>query len=253
MPEGSSALCAPSRTWTLDYWQDASKRAIRHHRDDLPVANRQSLLRESARAASWILRFIGQELRVARILAGRTQREVADQVGRSASHVSRVEHGLIRGLTFHQLYRHSAAVGLKPFLNLYPSIARPLDRAQLALFTRFRERIGQWWNVSLEVPMPIAGDLRAADAVLSGHGLRIVVEVITRLADFQAQVRSAHRKVRDLNADRLIFVVAGTDTNRRALRDAGAVVIDAFPVGTKGALARLARGEDPGGDAIVLL
>lgn len=217
------------------------------------MANRQSMLREAARAASWILRVIGQELRVARILAGMTQRDVADRVGRSASHVSRVEHGLIRGFTFPQLYRHSAVVGLKPFLNLYPSIARPLDRAQLGLFTRFRERIGQSWSVALEVPMPIAGDLRAADAVISRPGLRIVVEVITRLADFQAQVRSAHRKVRDLRADRLILVVAGTDTNRRAIRDAGAAVDDALPVKTKEAMARLSRGEDPGEDAIVLL
>lgn len=233
--------------------QSASKGAVRGRGHHPPVANRQSILRESARAASWILRLIGQELRVARILAGMTQRDVADRVGRSPSHVSRVEHGLIRGLTFAQLYRHASVVGLKPFLNLYPSIARPLDRAQLSLFTRFRERIGRWWSVALEVPMPIAGDLRAADAVISRPGLRIVVEVITRLADFQAQVRSAHRKVRDLNADRLILVVAGTDTNRRALRDAGAAVDDAFPIGTKAALARLSRGEDPGGDAIVLL
>jgi len=217
------------------------------------MANRQSILRESARSASWILRHIGQELRVARILAGMTQRQVAERVGRSTSHVSRVEHGLIRGFTFPQLYRHSAVVGLKPFLNLYPSIARPLDRAQLALFARFRERIGHQWSVILEVPMPIAGDLRAADAVIAQAGLRIMVEVITRLADFQAQLRSAHRKVRDLGANRLILVVAGTETNRRALRDAGVAIDEALPVRTKAALTHLARGEDPGGDALVLL
>jgi hypothetical protein len=101
--------------------------------------------------------------------------------------------------------------------------------------------------------MPIAGDLRAADAVISRPGLRVMVEVITRLADFQAQLRAARRKVRDLKTDRLVFVVAATPTNRHALRDAGAAVSDAFPVGARTALRRLATGEDRGGDALVLL
>jgi transcriptional regulator with XRE-family HTH domain len=217
------------------------------------MANRQSILRESARTAQWVLRRVGQELRVARVLAGMTQRQVAARIGGSASQVSRVEHGLIRGFTLEQLHRHSAVVGLKPYLNLYPSVARPLDRAQLALFARFRGRIGHEWSVRLEVPMPLAGDLRAADAVLAMPGSRIVVEVITRLADFQAQLRSARRKVRDLDADRLVLVVGATETNRRAIRDAGVAVEEAFPFRTKAAMRRLARGEDPGGDSLILL
>lgn len=50
--------------------------------------------------------------------------------------------------------------------------------------------------------MPLAGDLRAADALVSIPNCRIVVEVITRLADFQAQLRAARRKQRDLGAHR---------------------------------------------------
>lgn len=101
--------------------------------------------------------------------------------------------------------------------------------------------------------MPISGDLRAADALLAIPGCRCVVEVITRLADFQAQLRSARRKVRDLRAHRLILVLAGTDTNRRAIRDAGSAVDTAFPIRTKQALDLLARGVDPGADALILL
>ena len=196
---------------------------------------------------------IGRELRVARILAGLTQKQVAATLRTSPSHVSRAEHGLIRGLTMAQLHQHAAAVGLKPYVNLYPLVARPLDRAQLHLFERFRSRIGAAWNVTLEATMPIQGDLRAADAVLAIPGCRCVVEIITRLADFQAQLRSARRKVRDLGADRLVLVVAATPTNRRAIRDSGRAVDDAFPVRTKQALHRLAAGTDPGGDALVLL
>lgn len=217
------------------------------------MANRQSPLLEAARAAAWVLRLIGRELRVGRILAGQTQKQVAAALHTSTSHVSRVEHGLIRGLTMAQLHRHAAVVGLKPYLNLYPLIARPLDRAQLQLFERFRARIGAGWKVALEVPMPIRGDLRAADAVLEIPGCRCVVEIISRLADLQAQLRAARRKVRDLEADRLILVVGATPTNRRAIRDSGPAVEDAFPVRTREALQRLAAGVDPGGDALILL
>lgn len=217
------------------------------------MAVRQSALREAGRAASWSLRILGRELRVARITGGMTQRAVGGRIGRAASHVSRVEHGLIPGLTMAQLHRHAATVGLKPFVNLYPAVSRPLDHAQLTLLSAFRDRLNNGWRVDLEVPMPISGDLRAADAVISRPGLRVMVEVITRLADFQAQLRAARRKVRDLKADRLVFVVAATATNRHALRDVGAAVSDAFPVGTRTALHRLAAGEDPGGDALVLL
>ena len=217
------------------------------------MANRQSALREAGRAASWSLRMVGRELRVSRIAGGMTQRAVGERIGRAASHVSRVEHGLIAGLTMAQLYRHAATVGLKPFVNLYPAVSRPLDHAQLGLLAAFRGRLHRAWNVDLEVPMPIAGDLRAADAVISRPGVRVMVEVITRMADFQAQLRAARRKVRDLNADRLVFVVAGTTTNRHALRDAGAAVRDAFPIESRPALRRLEAGEDPGGDALLLL
>ena len=217
------------------------------------MANRQSALQEASRLAAWVLRLIGRELRVARILAGRTQKQVAVALRTSTSHVSRVEHGLIRGLTMAQLHRHAAVVGLKPYINLYPLIARPLDTAQLRLFARFRARIAAVWEVTLEATMPIPGDLRAADAVLAIPGCRCVVEIITRLADFQAQLRSARRKVRDLGADRLIVVIAATPTNRRAIRDSGPAVEDAFPVRTKEALRRLASGTDPGGDALILL
>jgi transcriptional regulator with XRE-family HTH domain len=210
-------------------------------------------MRESVRFGDWMIRDIGRELRVARLTSGRTQREVGAALGTAASHVSRVEHGLLVRFGIRDLCRHAAVVGLKPWIKLFPAYSQPMDRPQLALFTRFRERIGTRWQVIVEVPVPIAGDLRAADALLIGPTVRIMVEVITRLADFQAQLRNARRKQRDIGAERLILVVAGTTTNRRTIRDVGAAAIDAFPVGTRAALQALAEGTDPGADALVLL
>jgi len=80
-----------------------------------------------------------------------------------------------------------------------------------------------------------------------------MVEVMTRLADVQAQVRAARRKQRDLGAERLILVIGGTTANRRALTDAGAVLRDAFELDTRTTLQALAAGIDPGADGIVLL
>jgi transcriptional regulator with XRE-family HTH domain len=217
------------------------------------VPNRQSTQREASRFAAWILRDSGRELRVARLVAGARQADVAEILGTSISHVSRVEHGLIRGIGIPALTRHAAAIGLKPYLKFYPAISRPMDRAQLAVLTRFRERLGSAWRVIVEAPMPIHGDLRAADALLTIPGCRCMVEVITRLADFQAQLRSARNKQRDIQADRLVFVVSGTTTNRRAIRDVGATIADAFPLTTKEALAKLGAGVDPGADALIVL
>ncbi|MGH2444755.1 MAG: helix-turn-helix domain-containing protein [Candidatus Limnocylindria bacterium] len=217
------------------------------------MGSRTSVLREATRLGDWILRDIGRELRVARMVAGSTQKRVGALIGKSASHVSRVEHGLIKGIGIAELTVHAAAVGLKPWVKLFPAISRPMDQAQLNLLAKFRERIGSAWQVVIEAPMPIAGDLRAADALLIIPGSRCVVEIITRLADLQAQRRAGQLKVRDLKADRLILVVAGTTTNRRALHSAGPTVTDAFPVDTRAALAALAAGEDPGGDALILL
>jgi len=217
------------------------------------MANRQSILRDAARFSEWLLRDVGRELRVARLTAGMRQRDVAAALSKSASHVSRVENGVIKGLGVVGITRHAAAVGLKPSVRLYPSVARPLDHAQLQLLDRFRARISGAWKVVLEAPMPIAGDLRAADALLVRPGCRCAVELITRLADFQAQLRAARRKQRDIGAERLVLVVAGTGTNRRALRDAGPSVREAFPLDTKGTLRALGDGVDPGADGLVLM
>ena len=217
------------------------------------MANRTSPLREAARLASWILRDIGRELRVARILAGFTQVQVARPLGKSKSYVSRVENGRIAGIKMADLTHHAATVGLKPWFKLFPAGRRVMDAPQLALLARFRARIATTWRIELEVPMRLAGDLRAADALISIAGCRCMVEIITRLADFQAQLRAAHAKERDLGADRLIFVLAGTTTNRRVLREAAGAVADAFPVDTRTALRLLGAGVDPGGDALVVL
>ena len=101
----------------------------------------------------------------------------------------------------------------------------------------------------------VTGNSRDQEAdilLISGH-LRIVVEVITRLADAQAQIRAAQLKARDLDATRLVIVLAATHANRDALNSVRDALGRAFSLDTRGVMAALAAGRDPGRDAIVLL
>jgi transcriptional regulator with XRE-family HTH domain len=216
------------------------------------VATRHRAIYEAAHEARRLMGDAARELRVARVLSGQTQASIARRLGVSQSRVCRVEHGQVAGVSVDELARHASAVGLRLFVRLYPGGRRPLDAPQLQLLTRLRERCSPQWTWQTEMPMPMEGDLRAADGVLSGP-CTVVVEAITRFADFQAQSRAALLKKRDLSAKRLILLVASTTTNRHILRGAGDVAHAAFPLPTKTVLAALEAGRDPGGDGIVLL
>jgi transcriptional regulator with XRE-family HTH domain len=196
---------------------------------------------------------IGEQFRTARLVRGLTLREVAVAIGSSASEVSRRELGRSRRLTGEKLAVHAAAVGLKLSVNLWPVGGGVRDAAQARYIAAFVARVGRAWRVVLEAPIPIAGDLRAVDILLTRGRVHVAVEVITRLADLQAQVRAAQLKARDLGATRLILVVAGTHASRRALDAVRASLVEAFDLDTRRVMADLARGADPGRDAIILL
>lgn len=219
----------------------------------MPAANRTSPLNEATR---WALRMndtAGQELRIARIAAGKTQRQVAVTLGTSASTISRRERGFLRRTSLLDVTRHASVVGLRCSVRFYPAYRRPLDAPQLELIARLLRRVHASWSAATEVPMPIGGDLRAADLTLETAACRVVVEAVTRLIDIQAQLRPARLKARDLGAQRVILLVAATHANRRLIRAAGPALQSAFPIRPRDALRALADGRDPGGDALLAL
>jgi transcriptional regulator with XRE-family HTH domain len=217
------------------------------------MATRTNPIHEAARLTTWQLAEAGREIRLARVTAGRTQAAVARSVGTSAPQISRVERGLVPSVTFRQLSRIAGAVGLRLYLRAFPAGRRLLDQAQLDLFAELRRRSHAAWQWKSEVPMPIAGDLRAADALATRPGCRVLVELWTRLADWQAQSRSALLKQRDLGTDRLVIVLKATRANREAPRQAGPAALASFPIGPRALLRALAEGRDPGGNGVVLL
>lgn len=196
---------------------------------------------------------IGNELRTGRHIRGITQRELGASIGVSASEVSRRELGTSMRLTGPKLATHAAAVGLRVSVKLWPAGGGVRDAAQARYVAAFLARVGRHWTVTVEAPIPVAGDLRAIDILMSNATARIAVEVITRLADLQAQVRAAQLKSRDIAATRLILVVAGTHANRNAIASARGGLVDAFDLDTRRILAELAGGRDPLRDGIVVL
>ena len=151
------------------------------------------------------------------------------------------------------LARHAAAVGLKLSIKLWPVGGGIRDAAQARYVAAFIARVGRGWKIVLEAPIPTPGDLRAVDILMLTGPVRIAVEVITRLADLQAQVRAAQLKARDIGATRLILVVAGTNANRAALRGVQSTLISSFDLDTRRLLAELAAGRDPGRDGVIVI
>lgn len=205
------------------------------------------------RLAAWQLSEVGREIRLARVMAGRTQRDLGRSIGTSACRISLVERGQVASVSYRQLARMAAAVGLKLSVRAYPVGRRLLDKPQLDLLGALRARASQAWRWQTEVPMPIPGDLRAADAVATIEGCSVLCELWTRLADWQAQSRGALLKQRDLRADRLLIVLRATRANREALAAAGPASGGSFPLGSREVIRALAAGRDPGQNGIVVL
>lgn len=146
-----------------------------------------------------------------------------------------------------------AAVGLRIRISAYPAERAIHDAPQLALLRKFRERIGEGWSWQFEVPVPIAGDRRAADAVLRNGDTTVLVEAFTRLADAQRQFRAVLLKQRDMRMSRAVVVLGESAANRRALTAAADVIAADFPGSTRAVLAALSGGRDPGANGIVVL
>jgi transcriptional regulator with XRE-family HTH domain len=216
------------------------------------VANRVRVIGEARRLWQRQAGEIAGELRVARLNLGVTQREVGAAIGASASEVSRRELAQSPRLTGEKLAVHAAAVGLRLSVKLFPVGGGIRDEAQSRYVRAFLARIGQAWRTTLEAGMPRFGDLRAVDILLVRGGVRIAVEVITRVGDLQAQVRSARLKARDIGATRLILVIADTHANARFVDALRATLAPDFELNARRVLADLEAGREPSRDAFIV-
>lgn len=152
--------------------------------------------------------------------------------------------------------RMLAVLGLELSARSYP-VGEPIrDREHAALLGRFRTRLHPTLRWQTEVPLPLPGDRRAWDAVISGDGearsWRFGVEAETRPRDLQALERRLAVKARDGDMDSVVLLLANTRHNRQLAR-AQVEWRGRFPLSPVRALELLAAGVRPTGDALVLL
>jgi transcriptional regulator with XRE-family HTH domain len=196
---------------------------------------------------------IGAELRTARIDRGLTIDAVAIALGVSNAQISRIERALAPEVSISVIVSFAAIVGLDLVVKTYPGPNALRDTPQLTVLEDFRRRLHASIRWAVEVPLPIAGDQRAWDGLISGTGWRYGVEVESLPRDAQALVRRLHLKERDGDVDGVILVLPDTRRVRTFRNDAAAELGPAFPVAGLAALRRLSAGEDPRGSAVILI
>ncbi len=195
---------------------------------------------------------MGSELRAARMASGLSQAGAGTAVGMSHAQLGRIERGELRHLTVEQLSRACVAVGLKLVVRAYPDGDPVRDAGQLALLQRFRARLptGATWRT--EVPLPIVGDRRAWDAVVTLRGASMVVEAETRLRDIQALERRLSLKLRDGGIDQILVVVADTRSNRQAIVAHREALRALLPLDCRDVLRALRSGRLPDNSGLLL-
>jgi hypothetical protein len=178
---------------------------------------------------------------------------VGRTIGLSKARVSAIERGDHPDVPFVVVAQLLAAVGLQLAARAYPVEGGLRDEGQLRLIARLRPCVNAVVRWRTEVAIGGAGDLRAWDVELTAGACRIGVDAEVRLRDVQAVDRKIMLKARDSNVDRVLLLVADTRWNRDVLRALPTAARGNFPTSARTALRHLARGEDPGGNAIIVL
>ncbi len=221
------------------------------------MSSKERAVDRGLRTARHDLLVVGTDIRTARVSAGLSLRAVGRAVGMSYTQVGRIERAVHENVSAMQIARIGAVVGLDVRLRAFPGPAALRDAGQLALLDRLRARLHPDLTLQTEVPLPIERDQRAWDGMIRGFiapaTSTLPAEVETRIHDFQAQTRRIMLKCRDAGIEHVLLVVAGTRTNRRAIRAAQSAVDELFPVPERVALAALGAGAHPGGSALVFL
>lgn len=194
-----------------------------------------------------------REIRTARIDRGLTVREVARACGLSASAVSRIERGLRVRVPLVVIAQLLSVVGLELSARAFPGGEPIRDAGHAALLRSFRARLHGSLNWATEVPLPLAGDMRAWDGLVSSSDWRYGVEAETGPTDGQALGRRLARKQRDGMVDGVLLVLPAGRRTTLFLRETGDLLQPSFPVPGRRALELLGAGVDPDGGSIIVI
>ncbi len=204
--------------------------------------------------ATSIISELGREVRRARLEHGLSQALVAKAARTSRSQVGRIEAAKAPRVSVVELSRLLAVVGLELSARAYPAGPPIRDAAHCALIERFRARVAPTVAWQFEVPLPIAGDRRAWDAVLLIGKVQIAVEAETRPRDLQALQRHVALKRRDdPGIAAVVLLLANTRHNRELVRNNCHGIRTDLPLEGAAVLAALGDGRRPAGSGFVLV
>jgi transcriptional regulator with XRE-family HTH domain len=175
------------------------------------MASRGSRLELGLADAGDLARVISRELWDARLAAGLSQTTAARASGMSGSQWSRLERGAVSRPDFLQVCCAARVLRLRASVKLYP-VASPLrDAGQLRVFERLLAVLGAPLTVQREIRLPIAGDLRAWDAMITDGRSSCFADVETHVTDGQALERRLRLKQRDDPAGRPVHATGASD------------------------------------------
>jgi transcriptional regulator with XRE-family HTH domain len=204
-----------------------------------------------------LARRFGIELRIARVSAGLTQRQLAHRSGVSQQAISRVERGDV-GISLEARCRLAAGAGHELGLRLYPvSSIRLRDSGQLKIAEAIAGALDPSWTARMEVPVR-AGDLRAADLLLSRPDELVQVEIERSIVDLQAQLRAGQIK-RQMLAEgspqpvRLVIAVPDSLAARSRMSLLAGLLAAALPIPSRRIAAALRSGQPVGGDGMLFV
>jgi transcriptional regulator with XRE-family HTH domain len=217
------------------------------------MPGRERLLSLGSRRGDRLVAEIGESARELRLGLGLSRRELAASLGVSASKLGRWERGLRPYPDLWDAARLFRLLGNDLSWKCFPAGRALRDAGHAALISAFLRvvpaNIPRW----LELPIPRPGDLRAWDVVLELCDGRIGVVAETRLRDWQALLRREELKARDSGIERILLVLLNSNTNREAVRDAGATLRSALPLDGRTILPALRAGRNPGGNGLLFL
>jgi transcriptional regulator with XRE-family HTH domain len=194
-----------------------------------------------------------REIRHQRIQLGLSLHDAARRAGMSSSQLSRLELGMTRSPTLEQLGRAARAVGMRPWLKLYPTDEGVRDAPQLGILARFERILGAPLRLIREVGLALAGDRRAWDGRIDDGERRASIEAVARLDDVQELTRKLALKLRDdPDAGVVILVLARTAHNRRVLAAHREALRPLLPLDGAAIVRDLRRGRVPPAGGIVL-
>jgi len=217
------------------------------------VATWQRVVDRGTEVGESALMRIGRELRDARRDCDLSLKAVARVAGISIAELSRIERARSPMVPYLTLARCAAVVGLDLSSRLYPGAGPLRDAAHTALLADFRAGLHASLRWATEVPLPLSGDLRAWDGLISGAGWRFGVEAETGPRDAQALNRRLQLKVRDGDVDGVLLVLRNSRANRSFVRLAADELGPSLPQSGPRALELLGAGAHPGGSAVIVV